>query len=339
MRQRAEWQDALQQSDHIIHNLVMEKEEMIRQHTLETGELRKKNNVYREHIEKLERQTMSAPSSAGFSGEFSDFENLTMDTPWEDFSMVNGFDMETDPPKPTIDEVPLPLPKKTADDKKSTAAADLPFSWNAFYMCLLFGAFIASNSSSISTPAIPPLSDEYRAESANVLKAVLASAPPSSEQPQHVHALIPASSASTSQHPPATITSAEMARLTSGPGGIHPQPSTLDVLHTTLITPSKHQEEEQIFSLNADQYNSLTHLDDDDDDIADDDYADSKPTNLQQALAAMRPTQNYLGAGKAADVYSRSLLWDRVPEKVVRDFRRMVRECGGGQDGTNTPSN
>lgn len=73
--------------------------------------------------------------------------------------------------------------------------------------------------------------------------------------------------------------------------------------------------------MGAEQYNSLTTFDDEA-------FKPQQPSNLQQALAAMRgnaaQAQHRMGA--SSDVYSRSLMWDRVPEKVIRDFRRMVHE-------------
>ena len=98
----------------------------------------------------------------------------------------------------------------------------------------------------------------------------------------------------------------------------------LDELHNTLALPTKQQEQEQVFALNADQYNSLTTFDD-----AGVDYKHQQPSNLQQALAAMRGNVAHKLPNKAtSEVYSRSLMWDRVPEKVIRDFRRMVQEYG-----------
>jgi hypothetical protein len=238
---------------------------------------------------------------------------------WEDFSMVNGISLETEPLPPSTTENPMLIvaaKAEKASDKPSTQS-DHPFSWNAFYMCLLFGAFIASNSASFSAPQ---LSEEYQAESANVLKAVLASAAPevASNNPQsHV-------SSSNGVPLPTTISGAEMARMTSG-AGVSAAPSNLDELHNSLAMPSKEQENEQVFALNADQYNALTTFDG-----HDAEFKSQQPSNLQQALTAMRNNgiHKRMDSKGTSDVYSRSLLWDRVPEKVVRDFRRMVRECG-----------
>ncbi|PYI25729.1 putative bZIP transcription factor [Aspergillus indologenus CBS 114.80] len=313
LREKSEWMAAQQEITQYINTMHMEKDELIRVHTLETAELRKKNNILKETVEKLERHARpSAPSN--LPSEFSDFENLTMDSsPWEDFTMVNSLSLDAE-------AVAAPSAQSTsmvvASNEKDKANSDYPFSWNAFYMCLLFGAFVASNGSSLSARSMPQLSEEYRAESANVLKAVLASSPPELAQPMGQAAVAPSSAAGVM---PSTITGAQMAQMTGTAA-----PSNLDELHSALVMPSKQQEQEQVFALNADQYNSLTTYDD-----AGVDYKQQQPSNLQQALAAMRGSvQSKMSTKATSDVYSRSLMWDRVPEKVIRDFRRMVQDCG-----------
>ncbi|KAL4989797.1 hypothetical protein BDW68DRAFT_195426 [Aspergillus falconensis] len=311
LREKDEWLATQQKISEYINSLHMDKDELIRVHTLETAELRKKNNILKETVEKLERhaRTNVAP-------QFSDYENLTMESsPWEDFTMVNSLSLDADPVTPAAQ--PSQAMVVAANEKASEKPAnEYPFSWNAFYMCLLFGAFIASNSASLQTRSLPRLSEEYRAESANVLKAVLASSPP---ELAHSSTNQPPVSSSTGPLP-TTITGAEMAQIT----GSAPT-SNLDELHETLAMPTKEQEQEQVFALNAEQYNSLTTFDE-----TGAGYKSQQPSNLQQALAAMRGNvaQARTPHKATSDVYSRSLMWDRVPEKVIRDFRRMVQEYG-----------
>lgn len=308
LREKSEWIAAQQEITQYINSMHIEKDEMIRVHTLETTELRKKNNILKETVEKLERQARNAPASSNMTNEFSDFENLAMDnSPWEDFTMVNSLSLDADPVPAASAGQPSSL------DRSAEKSNEYPFSWNAFYMCLLFGAFIASNNNSLSTRAIPQLSEEYRTESANVLRAILASSPP-----ELAHPMGQAAVASSSAAPlPTTISGAEMAQMSAA---TH---SNMDELHNTLAMPTKEQEQEQVFALNADQYNSLTSYENANN------YKSQQPSNLQQALAAMRGAPGSKIPGKAtSDVYSRSLMWDRVPEKVIRDFRRMVQEYG-----------
>lgn len=293
LREKSEWILTHGQMNQYIEGLHMEKDEVIRVHTLETAELRKKNNILMETVDKLERGIK--PVQDNLPGDFTGFENLTMEShPWEDYSMQNGIPLQPECPRQSAGQVKAP--------EKSTS--DLPISWNAFYMCLLFGAFIASNSTSIPGRSLPQLSEEYRVESANVLKAMLASSP----KQDLAHGTATAA--------PATISGMEMAQMSA-------MPSTLDQLHNTLVMPTEQQEREQVFSMNANQYNSLTTFEDDG-------FKPQQPSSLQQALAAMRNTAAQHGrmGASSSDVTSRSLMWDRVPEKVIHDFRRMVQDFG-----------
>lgn len=311
LREKGEWMAQQQQISQYVEGLHMEKNEMIRVHTLETAELRKKNNILMETVEKLERGVKPTLAD-NHAGEFAGFEGLSMDGhPWEGFAMTNGLSMSNPAP-----QSPAPTAAQV-NEKTEKSNADYPFSWNAFYMCLLFGAFIASNSTSLPGHSLPQLSEEYRAESANVLKAVLASSPPELAHPTN-HAAVSASAAA--RPTSATITGMEMARMGPAPTGS----STLDELHDTLVMPTEEQEHAQVFALNADQYNSLTTFEDDAG------FKPRQPSHLQQALAAMRNSaaQHRMQDTATSEVYSRSLMWERVPEKVIRDFRRMVQEYG-----------
>lgn len=317
MREKSEWMARDQRISQYIDCLRMEKDELIREHTLETAELRKKNNILKETVEKLERQGQTKPTAApAISHDFADFESMAIDSTWEDFPMVNGLHMgASQVPAPPAPSSSLVVPMNDKAPEKSTAT-DYPFSWNAFYMCLLFGAFIASNGASLSGHSVPQMSEEYRAESANVLKAVLSSSPPELSQQTNQHMV----ASSTAAPLPTTISGAEMANMahmTSGPS------SNLDELHNSLAMPTEQQEQEQVFSLNPDQYNSLTTLED-----SSLDYKPQQPSNLEQALAAMRNNvpQHKMQNRATSDVYTRSAMWDHVPEKVIRDFRRMVQE-------------
>lgn len=324
MREKAELQATHQQMQQYIEQLLIDKEKMIQTHTLETGQLREKNTILREHVEKLE-SSMSASTASAFDSEFSEYENIGMDNnPWDDFSMVNDFSVEPEhQPQPVQAPQAAPAPSAAAALSASSIFSKVDvtgekpegsFSWNTFYMCLLFGAFIASNSSiASSTPAIPNMSEEYRAESANVLNAVLASA--SADSAAVAPPFLASNAAST--QPSATISGAEMARMSSSAafGG-----SSIDNLHATLTNPTKQQREAQAFAVDLNQYNSLTGFDE-----SQFDGKPAHPTALQQAFAAMQQGRSSV---RPAEVQSRSVLWDHVPPKVVADFRRMVRECG-----------
>ena len=324
-QEREQWMHSRQQFDHYIRQLEFERDEAIRTKTLETAELRKMNNILKGHVRDFERQqamSLHNNPSSDFSTDFSSF-NIDDGGTWDDdFALIDNNDLSMDhsehqaPQQPTANTAP-----KVADAK-----TDMPFSWNAFYMCLLFGAFIASTSNSSTTSAslqasIPPLSDEYRAESANVLKAVLASSPESS------HTLLPSHPANHARGP-TTISGAEMAHITS-----HPSHSSmnLDQLHAHLTSPTRHQQEAAAFSLSAASYNHLTNPDPDPFLSSNDHNEEFKPSRLETAYASMQAQRQDMDKVIGGNLQERSLLWERVPEKVLRDFRRMVEQAEGNR--------
>jgi hypothetical protein len=308
-----------QEYEHYIQSISFERDEAIRTKTLETAELRKMNNILKDHIRVYERQaTPGSNLQTGFSNEFSTFDELDIeDNSWDDdFSLINNKDFKDTVEQADVTPAPPSFTNKTMIESKP----ETPFSWNAFYMCLLFGAFIASNSSTNSQPAVPALSEEYRAESANVLKAVLASGP------NEPHALLPTAPApprNAHTEAPTTISGPEMARMTTGPQ------DNLGALHNSLTTPSRRQQETAVFSLSAASYDHLTNPDPflAGSDAHDDETFEAKPSRLQTAFDAMQESRRDVDKVMNRGVNDRSVMWDRVPEKVLRDFRRMVEDA------------
>ncbi|KAK2811028.1 hypothetical protein FQN49_008489, partial [Arthroderma sp. PD_2] len=157
VREKNELLERQQQLHQFVEQVHMEKEELIRTHTLETGELRKKNTILREHIERMEMNAAhSSAASSTMRNDFSDYGGLNVDNPsWDSFSLADEFSLDPEhrplprSPTPTPARHPFNLefnskkPEKQAE--KPSTQSDSAFSWNAFYMCLLFGAFIASN--------------------------------------------------------------------------------------------------------------------------------------------------------------------------------------------------
>lgn len=297
------------QQQQCIDELVAEKEELVRRHTIETGELRKKNAYLADHAQKVDSIAMSAvPSSTGYSAEYSDFENLTMEgSPWDNFSLVTDFNME---PEPRVDNSLVVIPKKEkgAETEKDTTTAP-----GLLLMLLLCGAWVVSNNST-STKAGPisRMPEDVRMASTAVLQTIYSDTglqtqdaiPTGDIRGATVH---PGSSKQASKHP-------GVASDTT-----HRSWSPLATLHRQLIAPTEQQQRDQIFSMTADQYNGLTT---DDAMLGASPAASKHRRNLGDALAALRLNKQ----GSAAEAYTRSLMWDEIPSNIVRDFARMVAE-------------
>ncbi|KAI4086374.1 MAG: hypothetical protein LQ344_007599 [Seirophora lacunosa] len=282
-----------------IDELMAEKEELVRRHTIETAELRKKNTFLAEHAQKIDSIAMSAvPSSTGYSADYSDFEHLTMESSqWDSFSLVTDFNME--PTKHEADHHSLLVaPKKENNAEGATTAAS-----GLLLMLLLCGAWVVSNSTSTTSGPISRMPEDIRMASTAVLDTLYSD---TGVQPHHHRA-----KEGPSRHHP------------TDPTGTRPR-SPLSALHRQLISPSEQQQRDHLFSLSAHHYNGVT---------ANDNEMPAPPTtrrrHLGEALAMLRfnnKGQGSSSSSSAAEAYTRSLMWDEVPESVVRDFARMVAE-------------
>ena len=292
LQEQAQWQATLDR-------MMMEKEELVRQHTLETAELRKKNNMLMEDMQRRASLPMSAvPSSAGYSSTFSEFDHLSMnDSPtWEDFSLLHHGQTEPEMPKPRSTAVQAKGDESTKEDDKSVGSGLL-------LMLLLCGAWVASKGSTTAS-GMPQMPENVRAASNTVLDNIYKDAglpaPVSNENSMavmnthapHQHAFNPAF---TQGHNPFTT-------------------------FNQLTAPTTQQQRDEVFSLTPVQYNAIT---------SDDSYYSTPQASppkdrrcLQDALSTIRLNKR----GTASESYTKSLLWDEVPTNVVRDFARMMSE-------------
>lgn len=311
-----DWTHKEQQYQQYIENLRMEKEEMMRAHTIETGDLRKKVSVLTEHVQKMESTAMASVSASNnFGTDYSDIDSLAMDGAWDNISFLNDFSNEHDV-KPDI---------STLQGKKQESSLiseqDKPAAQGLLLMLLLFGAFVASKGTS---PSMPRMSDDVRAASATLLEDIFNDAGVSQSAAHTVSSFVEASAPLPSGH----AWSSASSKL--GAADLSFGSSSLGSYADSLAHPSQEQEHEQLFSLSATQYNGLS--------SPDLHRRASTPTpnpsssqgrrNLAESLAAMRSNSKH----SAAEVYTRSLLWDQVPRDVVRNFAKMVSDCNSRSD-------
>jgi hypothetical protein len=299
-----EWARKEQQYQQFIENMQMEKEDMLRVHTLETGDLRKKVSVLTEAVQRLESAPVNNVSSShGFTNDYTDIDSLTMDSAWDNISFLNDYPTE---PEVKLENTLVPLKKP---ENSLLGDPEKPAAQGLLLMLLLFGAFVASKGSS---PTIPQMSDDVRAASATLLEDIFkdAGVPQSASGISEAVAPLPSGNSWSTTIP--QMGGNEMVGVTS---------STLGDLADSLAQPSEEQNHEQLFSLSAAQYNGLTNQD----------FLQHAPQrstsqgrrNLGETLAAMRSNSKK----SAAEVYTRSLLWEQVPSEVVRNFAKLVSEC------------
>lgn len=311
-----------QERDSMINHLRFEKEEMVRTHTIETGELRKKVSVLTNHVQSLENAAMSQANGIANQQQqyangphFGEMETMTVDGPWDNMGLFGAeFPMEHSEVKQEMhlgqgnkkQEVALPADA----DKPSTQGGLL-------FMLFLVGAFVLSSRQA----SIPTVSEDVRAGAATLLENVLKDAGVGQTAAGHLDAMAPQPSGTSWASAP----TASMPVM--GGGGLDGMtPSMLGDLSDSLIQPTQEQQNEQLFGLTAAQY----------DGVQSQDFLQhapaEKPTsqgrrNLAEALASMR-------SNSKAEVYTRSLLWDQIPSDVVRNFAKMVAE-NNNRDGSN----
>ena len=322
-----------------VDALTWDKENMVEQHTLETGELRKKITVLRETLES--GPTVMPPHSNEFSDFTDDLDGLTMGTvtDWDNYGQWVDVSMDSDQPqqtpiKPQATETAVVLAQRQKEPFISSDS-DKPAASGLLLMLLLYGAFVATRSSGSSTSIIPQMSDEVRAASATILDNVLKDAGANPAQQASIHA----SRAMTGVEPTPSVASwvqpadSKSHSLGDTIFSSNGNPSTLDSLSAQLMAPSKEQEAEAAFGMTPAQYNSYTTADFKrvySTSSTDDDSATTPPSstsggrkNLAETLRIMRDEAR---GSTAAEVYTRSLLWDRIPSEVVHEFKRWVEE-------------
>ena len=253
----------------------------------------------------------STDATDNFNTDFSSFDNLGIDDDWnDDFSLINSEDLKMEgEDTPQRQLTPRPPPAPTSEPK--TSKQETLISMNTLYMCLLFGAFFTSttkDSNNNSSSAVASLPEDYRAEADNVFKALASNQDSSADVPV--------------THPtlPTTISGHELSRMTNQPS------SSLDHLATTLTTPTRHQAAAAAFSLSASSFNHITNPDGIMDSPPPDDVVERQPTRLESLFRAMQASRDDVDrmSGMSGKARERSVLLDRVPEKVLRDFRDMV---------------
>ncbi|KAF4443223.1 hypothetical protein FALBO_17274 [Fusarium albosuccineum] len=298
-----------------IETLNLEKEEMIRSHTIETGELRKKVGVLTDHVQRLESNAVpsAATGTNGYAGGFDDMDGMGMGGAWDASNFLHDYPVE-----PEVKQEMAIVPAKKNDNNPFGAEGEKPAAQGGLlFMLFLVGAFVLS---SRSTPSIPRVSEDVRAASATLLDNVLKDAGVNSQSASlQAAAPQPSGAVNWGNHNAMPMDGMVMEGVA---------PSMLAELGDALTQPTQEQTNEQIFSLSAAQYNGVNSQD-----FLQNAPERSSPSqgrrNLAEALAAMRTPNKQNGA---AEVYTRSLLWDQIPNEVVRNFAKMVAECSNAQN-------
>lgn len=301
MRQRQQYEMNIQQ---IIH----ERDESIRAKSMELADCRRQMNLLRDYVREHELDQQSHrghPYSAtpDLNNIATDMSEIHFEDEWEpEFSsLIASEDMRMDEYE-SLQRQATPKPPAPASTTKDDKKAEVEFSWGTFYMCLLFGAVVVSAGGQLSKltnstsdlSQLPKISDEYRADAENVLKAVMASDVQSAQE------MIPQRPAMPNSR--ATVTGAELSQISAGS---KQPPSTLDRLSSSLTTPTRHQQLQQAFSLTPSSYNHIVNPLDELDNNSGLEYpASPRASRLDQAYAAYQAKEQSLGFKTKAETRS-----------------------------------
>jgi hypothetical protein len=291
MRQRL--QEMARERDILAHNLQREKdekEEIVRFHTLQTGELRKKNTHLHEQLAKMEEALERSPMVHQNGSAFSDA-----------FDFEADFDLDTNC---WNDPMPIHEVTPTIKSEKVTSLVDSekPTAPGILLILLLCGAFVASSKS--STPSLPPLPKQLQTASESVLQNIFQEAG--------------VAEASRVETVDASTNSESWVVAKSDVPHMVGLESTMSVLNS-FDKPTLEQQHEQFLQLTPAEYNDVTSVNF---------LREPEPVNqrsrrrIHENLATMRNNKP-----SAAEVYTRSLLWDRVDAEVVRRFAAFARQA------------
>lgn len=299
---------------HQVDVLQMEKEEMVKNHTLETGDLRKKNNFLENQLQKMEtlveQNNISTSGAGAYTDEF-EFEDMEMQGFWGGgFGTADPFDLPT--------ETKNPIVKKSEPVKtQEVSEVDKPAASGLLLILLLCGALVASSSQ--ASGSLPPLPQQVRTASAGILQNIFHDAGVSVS---HTQGRV--------QDLDATMTETWTESKSTIPHLVGLE-SSVAMLNAQLAESSLEGDRESFAQLTASEYNDVTSKD----------FLRVSKTgsirgrkHLEDGLASMRSHSK----PDAAEVYTRSLLWDKVDAEVVRRFavfvqRAAARSGAGGEGG------
>lgn len=321
----------LQRHQHELKRQLDIKEEDARQlqlrHNEETSVLRKRIQLLTEDLDVGQAPAMSAvPSSTGFTDFNAGMEALSVDTgEFDDWFQLDAFTDPSDdaafhPPEPALpptmtrmEEPPTLLP--TATHKSTENSQDPQVASGLLFFLLLCGAFVASKPGNFNSSELPEVPEDVRAAAPAVLDDLLSDS-----------AALPT--------PPTWQSKRRDSTLDLRPTSMHglvsrTHSSRMDRMHRRITSPTKQQEINSAFSLTTAQFASIS----DPDFHAHGEHGMPPPPPIrpqsrhQRSVGeALTHNRNENAGISRADVYTRSLLMEKVSPHVVQQFKEFVRD-------------
>lgn len=289
-----------------VRGLENEKEELINKNILETGDLRRKITVLREQ---LESSPVSHPPE--YNDFTTDLENLNMsESDWSHY-LTEFPDVDQDL-KPHGVESNLVVGLSRKDTHMSDIPEEKPsVGGKVLQLFTLVGALIAAR----PTTAPPTMPAEYQAEGQALVEHVL-NANPGLQQASM--ALLPGSNIQ--WHQPSN------AQGQAAPAFSPHANAPASALTRRVLGQTKQQMAEAAFSMTAAQYQSMTNADFSRRSYENSDDRSSAPVRKSLSERIRENREATQDGENMGEVYTRSLMWDRIPADVVQEFKRLVTE-------------
>lgn len=217
IRESQDWHKRHVQTSRYIETMRLEKEEMLRQHTIERGRLQSEVKVLTERVRELEsstavtaawkeRTTTGSVGSIHLKGPTDTVNAGLTDPEWDaTWAFIDGDEYPPSPPESTCKALATQSIKGNEENMLSQSL---------LWMLLLCGALVASKCSSTkptAIPVLPKLPQEVCVASATVLDTILNGRDLAT--PDSKPGLAPAHVPSSGEWPPATLSGAELASL------------------------------------------------------------------------------------------------------------------------------
>ncbi|EPS38599.1 hypothetical protein H072_7690 [Dactylellina haptotyla CBS 200.50] len=312
MEKEQHWMQEREMLEHHLQYAQIQNEEIVRKHTLESAELRKKNTFLGQELdlmqEKLNQAAMQtqSPADVNYTEEFT-FDGMPIDSFWEPPSFTNDSDAFG---LPDVADVKVASKVQEIKEEEKPAASGLLF------LLLLFGAFVASKAAPSSS--LPPIPQPLRHASAAVLNTIFEDA---GVKPTAAITTTDPRNVELSVGPSVTQQVSDAWVLPKGDSAqLIGLDSSLAMLNARLEQPkSRAQEAQELMMLTAAEYDEVTSKDF----LREQEFTTSEGRqNLQATLSALRKGNT---KPTAAEVYTRSLLWDKVDAEVVRRFAAFAQ--------------
>jgi len=277
--------------------MLAQKEEVIRSQTVEMGLLREKNTILLAQLQRLEiGSSIAAHGVADFPSDFADFDQLNIHGgSWDKFTLGHEYSVETE------EEMGKAVVPTTRGPQTSRTEVKSPTS-GLLLMLLLCGAWVVSRGSSESARLFPVLPDDLKTASADLVEDLYKDSGVQLHDPDKLHCPHGASSVSHDIH--------------------GQQQNEQSVFASSAVDCTRDQVTIGTQSLQSQDFANDASFHPMGDIMHWSQHDANAP--LQQRAGDLMQIIKGPNVASGIESYTKSLLADKVPSAVLKDFAQMV---------------